>query len=146
MSKGDTPQEFLDNVRAGNCFAWGGEMRFRELVADIYLLTLPTRAKSAPTSARATLHADGQDHPARGTSGVDPGHDLRNPAAITSLNYLKQIVVARGLSFRFAKLVEEIRPGFRDGRTAVTRRAAERRAVTASFHPFLKCLDKTRHG
>jgi hypothetical protein len=35
------------------------------------------------------------------------------PAAITSLNYLKQIVVTKGLSYRFAKLVEEIRPGFR---------------------------------
>ena len=33
------------------------------------------------------------------------------PAAITSLNYLKQIVVTKGLSYRFAKLVEEIRPG-----------------------------------
>jgi hypothetical protein len=33
------------------------------------------------------------------------------PAAITSLNYLKQIVVTKGISMRFEKLVEEIRPG-----------------------------------
>ena len=37
------------------------------------------------------------------------------PAAITSLNYLKQIVVTKGLSYRFAKLVEEIRPGLGGG-------------------------------
>ncbi|MDP9490631.1 MAG: PHP domain-containing protein, partial [Actinomycetota bacterium] len=40
VSKGETPAEFLANVRAGECFAWGAEMRFRELVADIYLLTM----------------------------------------------------------------------------------------------------------
>src|SRR6266540_3366604 len=33
------------------------------------------------------------------------------PAAITSLNYLKQILVTKGISMRFEKLVEEIRPG-----------------------------------
>src|SRR6059058_4717120 len=39
-SKGETVDEFLANVRAGECFAWGAEMRFRDLVADIYLLML----------------------------------------------------------------------------------------------------------
>jgi hypothetical protein len=33
------------------------------------------------------------------------------PAAITSLNYLKQILVTRGLSYRFDKLMDKIRPG-----------------------------------
>src|SRR5688500_10571758 len=40
MSKADSMQEFLQNVREGNCFAWGEEMRFRDLVADIYILAL----------------------------------------------------------------------------------------------------------
>ena len=35
------------------------------------------------------------------------------PAAITSLNYLKQIIVTKGISMRFDKLVEEIRPGLK---------------------------------
>jgi hypothetical protein len=33
------------------------------------------------------------------------------PAAITSLNYLKQIVITKGISLRFGRLVDEIRPG-----------------------------------
>src|SRR6059058_920216 len=40
VSKGETTAEFIENVRAGECFAWGAEMRFRDLVADIYLLML----------------------------------------------------------------------------------------------------------
>ena len=35
------------------------------------------------------------------------------PAAVTSLNYLKQIVVTKGISMRFTKLLAEIRPGLR---------------------------------
>src|SRR5229473_1362809 len=40
VSKGETTEEFLASIRAGECFAWGEEMRFRDLVADIYLLFL----------------------------------------------------------------------------------------------------------
>src|SRR5438034_785803 len=46
VSKGETPAEFIENVRAGECFAWGAEMRFRELVADIYLLTLAYQSEA----------------------------------------------------------------------------------------------------
>jgi len=35
------------------------------------------------------------------------------PTAITSLNYLAQIVVTKGISMRFGKLMDEIRPGLR---------------------------------
>ena len=38
------------------------------------------------------------------------------PAAITSLNYLKQIVITKGISLRFGRLVDEIRPGVNGGR------------------------------
>ena len=40
VSRGETPAEFLANVRAGQCFAWGSEMRFSELITDIYTLIL----------------------------------------------------------------------------------------------------------
>src|SRR5712691_4666743 len=40
VSKGETWQELLENVRVGDCFAWGEEMRFTELITDIYLLIL----------------------------------------------------------------------------------------------------------
>jgi len=111
VSKGDTVDELLDNIRRGECFGWGAEMRFRDLVADIYLLTLAYQSE-----ARADLLST--EH-----SAVDKTIQLATrlasiptaisglPAAITSLNYLKQIVVTKGISMRFEKLVEEIRPG-----------------------------------
>lgn len=110
VSKGDTPDEFLANVRAGECFAWGSEMRFRELVADIYLLAIAYNSE-----ARADLLSDNY-------TAVDKTIQLATrlasiptaisglPAAITSLNYLKQIVVTKGLSMRWERLVDEIRP------------------------------------
>ena len=105
-------QEFLENVRNGNCFAWGAEMRFRELVADIYLLIarLP-RARRAPTSAPPTTPPPTRRSSSPARLASIPTAISGLPAAITSLNYLKQIVVTKGLSMRFEKLVEEIRPG-----------------------------------
>ena len=109
VAKGDTVDEFLANVRAGECFAWGAEMRFRELVADIYLLAIAYNSE-----ARADLMSDSY-------TAVDKTIQLATrlasiptaisgiPAAITSLNYLKQIVVTKGLSMRWERLVDEIR-------------------------------------
>ncbi|HET7711535.1 MAG TPA: PHP-associated domain-containing protein, partial [Thermoanaerobaculia bacterium] len=112
VSKGETVQEFLSNVRAGQCFAWGEEMRFRELVADIYLLTIAYWSDARAdflspdyTATDKTIQLAGRlASVGTAISGL--------PAAITSLNYLKQIVVTKGISFRFQRLVEEIRPAF----------------------------------
>lgn len=109
VSKGDTPSEFIESLRAGDCFAWGEEMRFRDLVSDIYLLILAyygeTRSDwNSPnyTGSDKTIQLIGR------LAGI-PTAISGIPAAITSLNYLKQIVVSRGMSWRFPKLVEEIR-------------------------------------
>lgn len=111
VAKGETVAEFLDNVRKGECFAWGAEMRFRELVADIYLLTLAyqSEARADFFSADFTYVEKTLQLAARLAS--IPTAIAGIPAAITSLNYLKQIVVTKGISMRFAKLVEDIRPG-----------------------------------
>jgi predicted metal-dependent phosphoesterase TrpH len=115
VSKGETPQEFLDNVRTGNCFAWGSEMRFRELIADIYLLTLAYQGEmGADLRNREYTRLDKTIQLAGRLASI-PATISGIPAAITSLNYLKQIVVTKGLSYRFSKLVEQIRPGFGDG-------------------------------
>ncbi|HEY0157437.1 MAG TPA: hypothetical protein VGF28_09150 [Thermoanaerobaculia bacterium] len=66
---------------------------------------LPRSAARPPAAAH--------DHAARRRLASIPTAISGIPTAITSLNYLKQIVVTKGLSYRFAKLVEEIRPGFR---------------------------------
>src|SRR4051794_24669807 len=113
VSKGETVPEFLENIRSGDCFAWGSEMRFRELIADIYLLTIAYN-----TQARADLMS--QDYSVAdktmqlaGRLASIPAAISGLPAAITSLNYLKQIVVTKGISMRFEKLVEKIQPGLK---------------------------------
>jgi predicted metal-dependent phosphoesterase TrpH len=115
VSKGETVAEFLENVRAGNCFAWGSEMRFRELVADIYLLTLAYQSEMGADLRSTNYTAVDKTIQLAGRLASIPTAISGLPAAITSLNYLKQIVVTKGLSMRFAKLVEEIRPGLVSG-------------------------------
>ena len=112
VSRGETPAEFLENVRNGNCFAWGSEMRFRELVADIYLLTMAYQSEMGADLRNADYTAMDKTIQLAGRLASIPTAISGLPAAITSLNYLKQIVVTKGLSYRFSKLIEEIRPGF----------------------------------
>jgi len=115
VSRGETVEEFLENIRAGNCFAWGSEMRFRELVADIYLLTMAYQSEMGADLRSTNYTAMDKTIQLAGRLASIPTALTGLPAAITSLNYLKQILVTKGLSYRFAKLVEEIRPGFVSG-------------------------------
>jgi predicted metal-dependent phosphoesterase TrpH len=116
VSKGDTPAEFLENVRRGECFAWGSEMRFRELVADIYLLTIAYNSEARADFLSTEYTAVDKTIQLAARLASIPTALSGLPAALTSLNYLKQILVTKGLSLRFAKLVEEIRPGFGEER------------------------------
>jgi hypothetical protein len=109
VSKGETPAEFLDNVRRGECFAWGSEMRFRELVADIYLLTLSYQSEARNDLLSTEYTTLDKTIQLAGRLASIPTAISGLPAAITSLNYLKQIVVTKGISLRFQKLVDEIR-------------------------------------
>jgi len=111
VSKGETTTEFLENVRAGECFAWGAEMRFRELVADIYLLTLAYQGDARSDFLSTEYSAMDKTIQLAGRLASIPAAISGLPAAITSLNYLKQILVTKGISMRFEKLVAEIRPG-----------------------------------
>ena len=115
VSKGETVDEFLANVRKGDCFAWGSEMRFRELVADIYLLTMSYQSEMGADLRSTDYSAMDKTIQLAGRLASIPTAISGLPAAVTSLNYLKQIVVTKGLSYRFAKLVEEIRPGLTGG-------------------------------
>jgi len=111
VSKGDTPLEFLENVRKGDCFAWGEEMRFADLITDIYLLMLAYNTDFRSDLNSTEYSASDKMIQAATRLASIPTAISGLPAAIISLNYLKQIVITRGLSFRFAKLLDEIRPG-----------------------------------
>jgi predicted metal-dependent phosphoesterase TrpH len=111
VAKGETPAEFLDNIRKGDCFAWGEEMRFRDLVADIYLLILAYHGETgADLRSREYSASDKTIQLAIRLASI-PTAISGLPAAITSLNYLKQIVVTKGISMRFRRMVDELRPG-----------------------------------
>jgi predicted metal-dependent phosphoesterase TrpH len=110
VSKGETVDEFLANVRAGECFGWGEEMRFRDLVADVYLLMLAYHGETgADLRSRDYTTADKTIQLAARLASI-PTAISGLPAAITSLNYLKQIVITKGISLSFERLVDEIRP------------------------------------
>jgi hypothetical protein len=111
VAKGNTPGEFLENVRNGECFAWGSEMRFSELIADIYLLILAYHGQTRNDLLSTEFTATDKTIQLAGRLASIPTAISGLPAAVTSLNYLKQIVVTKGISLRFAKLMEEIRPG-----------------------------------
>jgi predicted metal-dependent phosphoesterase TrpH len=115
VSKGETWQEFLENVRKGDSFAWGAEMRFRELVADIYLLILAYHGDTARDFRSTDYTAADKSIQLAARLASIPTALSGLPAAITSLNYLKQILVTRGLSYRFDKLMDKIRPGLSGG-------------------------------
>jgi predicted metal-dependent phosphoesterase TrpH len=109
VSQGESVEEFLVNVRKGDCFAWGEEMRFRDLVSDIYILILAYYGQTGNdfrsteyTGSEKTIQLFGR------LAGI-PTAISGLPAAITSLNYLKQIVVSKGIELHFPKLVERLR-------------------------------------
>jgi predicted metal-dependent phosphoesterase TrpH len=113
VSKGETASEFLENIRKGDCFAWGSEMRFRELIADIYLLTIAYNGQARADLMSQDYSMADKTMQLAGRLASIPAAISGIPLAITSLNYLKQIIVTKGISMRFEKLVEEIRPGLK---------------------------------
>ena len=86
-------------------------MRFRDLISDIYLLILAYNTDARADFASPHFTASDKTIQLAGRLASIPTALSGLPAAVTSLNYLKQIVVTKGISMRFEKLVREIRPG-----------------------------------
>ncbi len=108
VSRADSLEEFLQNVREGRCFAWGTEMRFRDLITDIYTLLL-----SYSGEAGRDFRSEEYTHTEKTVQLLTrlfaiPTAISGLPAAITSLNYLKQIVVSKGVSYQVTKLLEQM--------------------------------------
>ena len=119
VSRCDSLPGFLANLRNGSCFAWGQEMRFRDLVSDIYLLLLAYGSETGKD-----LSSDEYSRPQKTLQlmtrlAAIPTAISGLPAAITSLNYLKQIVVTKGISMRFDSLIANLE----QGRTPIVERS-----------------------
>lgn len=109
VSRASSWREFLDNVRRGECFAWGEEMRFRDLVSDIYLLILAYYGQTRTDFQSAEYSSSQKTIQLVGRLAGIPVSVAGLPAAITSLNYLKQIIVSKGISFTLARVMAEMR-------------------------------------
>ncbi|HUO83585.1 MAG TPA: PHP-associated domain-containing protein [Thermoanaerobaculia bacterium] len=108
VSRAESLQEFLTNLREGDCFAWGEEMRFRDLVSDIYLLILAYYGDTGRDFSSTEYTGSDKTLQLMGRLAAFPTAISGLPAAITSLNYLKQIVVSKGISWRFSQLLENV--------------------------------------
>jgi hypothetical protein len=86
-------------------------MRFRDLVADIYLLILAYHGETGADLRSRDYSTADKTIQLAGRLAAIPTAISGLPAAITSLNYLKQILITKGISMRFNRLRDEIRPG-----------------------------------
>lgn len=109
VSTAESIPEFLENVRNGLCFAWGEEMRFRDLITDIYSLMLAYQGEARSDLRSAEYSGSEKTMQLFIRLMSIPTAISGLPAAITSLNYLKQIVVSKGIEWRFTQLTAEIR-------------------------------------
>jgi predicted metal-dependent phosphoesterase TrpH len=118
VSRAESIPEFIENIRSGDCFAWGQEMRFTDLVSDIYGLILAYYGQTRSdlesleyTTSDKTIQLIGR------LAGI-PTAISGLPAAITSLNYLKQILVSQGISWKLPQLFKLIREAGQDEKDA----------------------------
>ncbi|HVT02705.1 MAG TPA: PHP-associated domain-containing protein [Thermoanaerobaculia bacterium] len=111
VSKADSIHEFLENIRAGKCFAWGEEMRFRDLVSDIYILILAYYGDTRSDLQSLEYSSSDKTIQLVGRLAFIPTAMSGLPAAITTLNYLKQIFISKAFDRKFTKLFEDIRSG-----------------------------------
>lgn len=121
VSRADSIAEFIENVRRGDCFAWGQEMRFTDLVTDIYTLILAYYGQTR--SDLASVEYSGSDKTIQliGRIAGIPTAISGLPAAITTLNYLKQVLVSQGISWKLPELFAAIRESDRNEGPPITR-------------------------
>ncbi|HEY5610819.1 MAG TPA: PHP-associated domain-containing protein [Thermoanaerobaculia bacterium] len=115
VSRGETPQEFVESIRSGDCFAWGEEMRFTDLVTDIYTLILAYYGEARNDLVSTEYTRSDKTIQLVGRLAGIPMTMSGLPAAITSLNYLKQIVVSKRMETRMAKLLKAIDAASEEG-------------------------------
>jgi len=94
VAEAQTATEFLEKVRLGECFVWGSEMGFRELLSDVYRMVFRYYGSVLDWKNPDFTRGEKARHLALAAVGA-PFSAAGVPFAITSLNYLKQIFVSR---------------------------------------------------
>jgi predicted metal-dependent phosphoesterase TrpH len=96
VAEAKTPRDFLEKVRTGECFVWGSEMGFRELLSDVYRMVFRYYESVLDWKNPDFTSGEKARHLALAAFGA-PFSAAGVPFAITSFNYLKQIFVSRKL-------------------------------------------------
>jgi predicted metal-dependent phosphoesterase TrpH len=94
VAEAETPAEFLEKIRSGECFVWGSEMGFRLLLSDVYRMVFRYYGSVLDWKNPEFTRGEKARHLALAAVGA-PFSAAGVPLAITSLNYLKQIFVSR---------------------------------------------------
>ena len=102
MAPGATWKEFLASIRQGRCFSWGTEMGFARVLGDVYRSIGKHYRSIADLKNPEYTRAEKTRHIVLSLFSV-PIFASGIPAAVYSLNYAKQIALARNLKRRFVK-------------------------------------------
>jgi predicted metal-dependent phosphoesterase TrpH len=87
-------REFLEKIRAGQCFVWGSEMGFKMLLSDVYRMVFRYYGSVLDWKNPEFTGAEKARHLALAAVGA-PFSAAGLPLAMTTLNYLKQIFVTK---------------------------------------------------
>ncbi len=104
IAPGATVEEFLGSIRKGECFAWGDEMGFPDLLSAVYEMVGKHFASVIDVRDPERTILDKTRHLVV-TLVTAPVHVTGLPAAITSANFLKQLLVTRSVG---RELLEEL--------------------------------------
>jgi hypothetical protein len=107
VAEADSPTQFLERIRAGECFVWGSEMGFKVLLSDVYRMVFRYYGSVLDWRNPEFTRGEKARHLALAAMGA-PFSAAGVPFAITSLNYLKQIFVSR-------RIGQELLEDFVDG-------------------------------
>ncbi len=94
VAEAQSVTDFLEKVRGGECFVWGSEMGFSELLSDVYRMVFRYYGSVLDWKNPEFTAGEKARHLALAAVGA-PFSAAGVPFAITSLNYLKQIFVSR---------------------------------------------------
>jgi hypothetical protein len=109
IASAQTVPEFLDALRAGDCYVWGSEIGFRRLLTEVYAQVVRYYGSVLDLGNPEFSRGAKARHLALAAVGA-PFSAVGVPFAITSLNYLKQILVSRHIGMEIRRKLSDDLP------------------------------------
>jgi predicted metal-dependent phosphoesterase TrpH len=105
----ETLPAFLESIRSGQCYVWGDEIGFSNLITEVYAQVLRYYGSVFNFANPEFSPGEKARHFALAAVGA-PFSAVGVPFAITSLNYLKQIFVSRRIGEEIRKDLDKPEP------------------------------------